>query len=101
MHQSCVEINTISERIETSFHLTHATKRSIGCGQKDFHASAQTMHLSWALINIVSKHIKVCFHFDPRHQEVPSSAPHIISEPIAASAQILHLSCIEINTISK
>jgi hypothetical protein len=36
VQQLCVEINTISERTKTSFHLTHATRRSIGCGQNDF-----------------------------------------------------------------
>jgi hypothetical protein len=37
----------------------------------------------------------------PCHLGVPSDAPKIISEPIARSEQTLHLSCIEINIISK
>jgi hypothetical protein len=38
---------------------------------------------------------------DPRHLGVPSSAPKTISKPIACSAQIVHLSSVEISTISK
>jgi hypothetical protein len=38
---------------------------------------------------------------DPRHLGVPSGAPKMISEPIACSAQTIHLSCIWINIISK
>jgi hypothetical protein len=38
---------------------------------------------------------------DKCHLGVPSDVPKMISEPIARSAQILHLSCMEINTISK
>jgi hypothetical protein len=38
---------------------------------------------------------------DPCHLGVPSGAPNTIFEPIARSVQTLHLSCVEINTISK
>jgi hypothetical protein len=38
---------------------------------------------------------------DKCHPGVPSGVPKMISEPIARSAQTLHLSCMEINTISK
>jgi hypothetical protein len=111
VHLSCVEINTISKWTETSFHLTHITKEfnrmrqkqflsllqvwrkpctylasrltlslkrlkrasiwptsprsSIGCAQKDFHAlvpSAQTVHLSCAEINTISKWTQTSIH---------------------------------------
>jgi hypothetical protein len=38
---------------------------------------------------------------DPRHLGVPSSAPKMISEPIAFSAQTVQLSCVLIHIISK
>jgi hypothetical protein len=38
---------------------------------------------------------------DPRHLGVPSGVPKMISMPVVHSAQTLHLSCTEINTISK
>jgi len=41
------------------------------------------------------------FPLDPRHVGVPSVAPKMISEPFVCSTQILHLSYVEINTISK
>jgi hypothetical protein len=41
------------------------------------------------------------FPVDPRHIEVQSVVPKMISEPMVRSAQTTHLSCIEINTISK
>jgi hypothetical protein len=36
-----------------------------------------------------------------RHQEFPPGMPKTIPEPIARSVQIMHQSCVEINTISK
>jgi hypothetical protein len=36
---------------------------------------------------------------DPLLLEVPSGVPKMISEPIARSAQIVHLSCTEINNL--
>jgi hypothetical protein len=39
--------------------------------------------------------------FDPRHLGVPSRMPKMIFMPIACSAQTMHQSCVEINTISK
>jgi hypothetical protein len=38
VHLSCAEINTISERTKTSFHLTDVILSLIGCAQHDFHA---------------------------------------------------------------
>jgi hypothetical protein len=38
---------------------------------------------------------------DPCHLGVPSDALKTIFEPIARSVQTMHLSCVEINTISK
>jgi hypothetical protein len=36
---------------------------------------------------------------DPRHLGVPSDVPKTIFEPIACSAPVVQLSCIEINTV--
>jgi hypothetical protein len=38
---------------------------------------------------------------DQRHLEVPSRVPEKISMPVVHSVQTVHLSCVEINTISK
>jgi hypothetical protein len=38
---------------------------------------------------------------DPRHLGVPSGASKMISEPVVRSAQIVHLSCVKIYSISK
>jgi hypothetical protein len=39
--------------------------------------------------------------FEPRHLGVPSDVSKMISEPMIHLAQIVQLSCTEINTISK
>jgi hypothetical protein len=41
------------------------------------------------------------FPLDPRHVGVQSTAPKMISEPMVCLAQTMHLSCVEINTVSK
>jgi hypothetical protein len=38
---------------------------------------------------------------DPRHVGVPSGVSKMISQPILRFVQTMHLSCAEINTISK
>jgi hypothetical protein len=38
---------------------------------------------------------------DPPHLGLPSGVPKAIFDPIARSAQTVHQSCVEINTISK
>jgi hypothetical protein len=38
---------------------------------------------------------------EPRHLGVPSSASKMISMPMVCSVQTVHLSCIDINTVSK
>jgi hypothetical protein len=39
--------------------------------------------------------------FHPHDLRVPLDAPKMISMPMVHSAQIMHLSCVKINTISK
>jgi hypothetical protein len=41
------------------------------------------------------------FPLDPRHVGVQSIAPKMIFEPMVCLAQTMHLSCVEINTVSK
>jgi hypothetical protein len=41
------------------------------------------------------------FPLDPRHLGVPLAAPKMISEPMICLAQTVHLSYVEINTVSK
>ena len=63
--------------------------------------STQTVHLSCAEINTVSKRNKMSFHLTHVTKEFHRVRPKTTSEPIACSAQTMHLSCVEINTISK
>jgi hypothetical protein len=41
------------------------------------------------------------FLLDPRHVGLPSVVPKMIFEAMVRSVQTVHLSCVEINTISK
>jgi hypothetical protein len=150
VHQSCVEINTISKRTQMSFHLTHITlevhrvrpkrflcpwyiqrkpctylaprltacprgpkqaftwpmshRGSNGCAQNDFRAyctfgtnRARVLRRGWHYLQRERNELPI----DPRHLGVRSVEPKIIFEPITHSAQTVHLSCVEINTISK
>jgi hypothetical protein len=63
--------------------------------------SAQSMHLSWAEVNTISKWIEARFQLTPCHQKVLLGAPKTISEPIARSTQTVPLSCVNVSTISK
>jgi hypothetical protein len=101
MHQSCIEINTISKWIETRFHLTLGT---IGYGQNQLHACG-TFDENRAPIWRQDQHRlhanQSDLRLDPRHLLIPLSAPKTISKPIAHSTQIVHLSFVEVRTISK
>jgi hypothetical protein len=63
--------------------------------------SAQTMDLSCAQINSITKPTENKLPLDPCHLDVPSVVLKAISEPMEHSAQTVHLSCVKINTISK
>jgi hypothetical protein len=86
------------------FHKTHITKGSIGCIQNDFWASGMfhTNHapiLRWhkQCLQIDKNEIAL----DPRHVSVESDVSKMISEPMVRSAQTMHLSCTDTNTVSK
>jgi hypothetical protein len=89
VHQSCVKINTISNRTKTSFYL-------IPCHLGGPSGVAKT--ISMPVVHSTNQNE---LPLDPRHLRVPSGMPKTISEPIACSTQTMHLSCIEINYISK
>ena len=62
--------------------------------------SAQTMHLSYAKINTISKRNKISFHLTHVALEF-HRVPKTTSERSPCSTQTVNLACIEINTISK
>jgi hypothetical protein len=105
VHQSCVEINTISKQIKMRFHLTDPPHHGGPLG------AAKKIPCPWYIRRkpcsylaprlIVSPSGPSELSLDPRHLEVPLGAPKMISKPIAGSEQMGHLSCIEISTISK
>jgi hypothetical protein len=57
------------------------------------------MHLSWVEINTLQMDQSE-FPLDPCHVGAPMVAPKMIFEPMLRSVQTMHLSCVEINTIS-
>jgi hypothetical protein len=64
VHQSCTNVNTVSKRTETRFHMNDVTESSIGCVQNDFWAYdhlGQTMHLSCIKISTISKRTETSF----------------------------------------
>ena len=63
--------------------------------------SAQTVHLSCAKTNTISKQTKTSFHLTYITLEYHSGVPKAISMPEVHSAQTVHLSYAETNTISK
>jgi hypothetical protein len=77
VHLSCTETNTVSKRIETSFHLSLVTQEYLPVHLKQF-LSASKIILHEA-IECVQK----------------------ISELTVRMAQTMHLSCTETNTIYK
>jgi hypothetical protein len=60
----------------------------------------QTVHLFYAEINSLQMN-RYELQRDPHHLEVSLGAPKTISEPMVCSMQTLHLSCDEINIVSK
>ena len=63
--------------------------------------SAQTVLLSYAETNTISKQTKTSFHSTYITSEYHSGVPKAISMHVVHSAQTVHLSYAETNTISK
>ena len=104
VHLSCVEINTISKRTKMSFHMTHVTKEYHRVCQNDFQAYGAFGANRLPILSRDENYLQMDpneFPLDPRHVGVPSVAPNMISKPFLCSAQTMHLSCVEFNTISK
>jgi hypothetical protein len=91
MHQSCVEINTISKWTKMNFHLTDPPHRGGPLGE------AKKIPCPWYIRrkpcsylapSLTSSPSGPSEHpLDPRHLGVPLGAPKMISKPIARSAQ--------------
>jgi hypothetical protein len=104
MHESCVNISTISKRTETSFHLSIVTSV--------YHRVHPKGLLSlWYIWRKPCTYLVSRLALSPNGTKqastwasnigVPSGASKTISEPIVRLAQTVHLSCIKISTISK
>jgi hypothetical protein len=79
-------------------------RSTIWCAQSDFKAygtfganRAPILPQGWYYLQTNRNELPL----DQRHQEVPSRVPVKISMPVVHLAQTVHLSCVEINTISK
>jgi hypothetical protein len=104
MHLSCADINTIPTQTKTSFHVTHGTK--------EFHRVRSQWFLS--LLHIRRK---LCTYLASRLTLSPNGPKWASTwptwhrstigcvqngfEPMVHLVQIVHLSYVEINTISK
>jgi hypothetical protein len=104
MHLSCIEINTIFKWTEVSFYLTHVTLdyhqlcpkwfsklwyvRCKPCTYLALRLTLSLNRLKWS-----------SNWFTPPRSNI--WCPEKISMPVVYSTQTVHLSCIEISTISK
>jgi hypothetical protein len=86
----------------STWHTLH--RRTIGCAQSDFHAHstfvinrAPILHQDQNYLQMDQNELPL----DPRHLGVPSGVSKMISKPMVHASQTMHLSCIEINTISR
>ena len=104
VHRSCFKIRTISKRNETSFHLSFVTT--------EYHRVRSKRYLSlWYIWRKPCTYVALTLTpypngpnevpHDPCHLGVPSDASKMIFEPMLRSAQTMHLSCTNTNTISK
>jgi hypothetical protein len=99
MHLSCVEINTISKWTKMIFHLTHVTK--------EYHRWCPKWFSSlWYVLRKLCPYLASRLILSPNRLKQASTRstiglPKAISEPMVHLAQIVHISCLEIKTISK
>jgi hypothetical protein len=104
VHLSFVEINTISKRTKTSFHLTMLLRSTIRCVQNKFH-DCGTFSANRASTLRRDQHSlqmdRNVLPLNPRHLEVLSGVSKMISKLTVHSAQTMHLSCTDINSVSK
>ena len=100
---SYIKISTISKQAELSLETRHLGLPS-GASKtisKPMARLAQTVHLSCADTNTVSKQERSEIPLDPHHIGLPLGASKMISESMVCSTQTVHLSCIKISTISE
>jgi hypothetical protein len=95
---------TLSKQTQTSFHLTHVTKEYHRVCPKLFLSLWYVLRKSCTFLVLrltLSPKEPNELPLDPHHWGDRSGAPNMISELVARSAQTMHLSFIEINTITK
>jgi hypothetical protein len=104
IYLSCVEINTISKWTETSFHLTHVTLEYHRLHPKWFPKQwyvwcKPCTYLAWDKHYLQMERNKL--PYDIHYLEIPGGVPKAIFMLVVDSSQTMHLSCANINTISK
>jgi hypothetical protein len=77
---------------------------TIRCAQSHFHPHGTFGENCTPVLRLHQNYLQMDrneFLLDPRHLGAQSGAAKMISEPVVRSAQTVHLSCTETNTISK
>jgi hypothetical protein len=103
VHLSCITSSTISKRTESSFHSSLITKEYHRVRPKWFPSlwyvrCKRCTYLVSRLAQLQMYQIKLTLK--PCHQGVPLGASKMISKPMVRLTQIVHLSCVQISTIS-
>jgi hypothetical protein len=99
VHLSCIEINTVFKWTKMIFHLTHVTK--------EYHRWCPKWFSSlWYVLRKLCPYLASRLILSPNRLKQASTRstiglPKAISEPMVHLAQIVHISCLEIKTISK
>jgi hypothetical protein len=104
VHLSCLKISTISNELNQACTWALSSRSTIRCIQNDFWAYGMFSTNRAPFLNRIRHYLQMEQNeipHDPRHHEVPSGAYKMISEDVVRSAQTVHLSCADTNTISK
>jgi hypothetical protein len=104
VHLSCIDTDTVSERTELRFHMTHGPRSSIGCVQNDFLSQWYVWRKPCTYLVsqlALSPNGLNELPLEPRHLRVPSGASKTISDPMVHLMEAVHLSCTNANTTSK
>jgi hypothetical protein len=100
----CTFITLCPNRLNQAFTWASSPRRTIGCVQNDFWAYGMFDANSGPILHRHEHYLQTDQNenpHDPRHPGVPSGVSQTFFEPMARSAQTVHLSCVRISTISK
>jgi hypothetical protein len=104
VHLSCVKICTIYRQTEMSFHLSLVTKEHLRVRPKQFLSLWYVWRKPCTYLALTLTPYLNAPKWDSTRPTSPRSSivcVQKITEPKVHSAQIVHLSCVKINTISK